>query len=160
MNVRQLIEQEVATWEQLSHPALLQRFILRNGKPFTPAKRIGRKRKAKECFCNATEFVVRNGGTYVEGLVMNRKIPWLIHHAWVTMGGDDAMDPTLNAENYEYFGVTFQRGVLTAELVSNKVYGLLDPGLGMNTRLMFALDPELKTICDTIMARRRQKETA
>ena len=98
------------------------------------------------CFSNSTEFVVRKRqGTYVEGYALSKKFPIMpIHHAWVTMDGNDAMDLTLNAEDYEYFGVTFDNDTLWAELRKLKRYGILDTGFGLNHELMFRLDPELE----------------
>jgi hypothetical protein len=73
-----------------------------------------------------------------------------VHHAWVTMNGTDAMDPTLDAEKYQYLGIAFDTDTLRKELLRNGVYGILDPGLGFNTRLMFQIDPELEAICKNV----------
>jgi hypothetical protein len=155
MLLRDSLAESVANWERLGHPALLERFVLRNGKAYTPRKRIGRKRKAKECFSNATQAVWDRGGTYVEGFVARNDF-WLpLLHAWVTIDGSDAMDPTLDAKNYQYYGVEFSNRVLNRELVRNKHYGLLDTGLMLNMKLMFEIDPELEEICTRIKSNRR-----
>lgn len=158
MNIKDVIAQRVESWNKLGHPSLLDWFILRNGKPYEPAKRIGRKMRAKHCFNNAANFVLKKGGEYIEGFCINRNIGWPIHHAWVSMGGEDAMDPTLDASGYEYFGVSFPNTVLCKEVARNKVYGLLDPGIGLNADLMFAIDPELRQLCDEIRQRRTPME--
>jgi hypothetical protein len=151
-----MLEQDVATWAQMGNPCLLQRFVLRHGKPFTPGPRVGRRRKPKQCYANATNFVLdrrkgNNGSQYVEGFVLNTKLPIMpIHHAWVTLDGTTAMDPTLDAENYEYFGIVFSNETLREELVRNRFYGVLDPGVGLNARLMFAMDPSLESLCKQI----------
>jgi len=150
-----IITQQVECWEKLHHPALLERFVVRNGKPFAPVKRIGRKGKANECYSNAAQFVFRNGGTYVEGFATSKALPFAFHHAWVSIGGL-AMDPTLDAESYVYFGVEFGAETLRAEMLRNGVYGILDPGFGLNVDLMFRLDPELEAICDAMMADKRR----
>jgi hypothetical protein len=153
MTMKQSLAERVANWERLGHPAMLDRFILRNGKPYTPAKRVGRKGEPKNCFGNATKYVLRNKGPiYVEGFVVSNTVPWPIHHAWVSLNETDAMDLTLESENYQYFGVPFDTDTLRKELVRNGHYGLLDTGLGFNTRLMFKLDPELKAICEAVAA--------
>jgi hypothetical protein len=159
-DILKLLDQQIETWEMLNVPALLERFVRRNGKWFAPVKRIGTKREPKACFSNATTFVQKRGGKYVEGYVLNKKLPWLFHHAWVTMTGFDAMDPTLNSNKYEYFGVEFDFDVVRREIVRNKVYGLLDPGLGLNTELMFAIDPALKPVVEAIIAKRRERSHA
>jgi len=158
--IKEQLEEIVKNWNALGHPALLENFILRNGKEYTPTKRIGRRKKAKECFCNAHKFVwSHHDVSYVEGYVIREAFPFPIHHAWVTITGDDAMDPTLEAEEFQYYGVAFDRGTVTRELIKNKVYGLLDPGLGLNYELMFDIDPELKTICERIMQCKSQRTT-
>jgi hypothetical protein len=156
MTLREMLQEKIDNWARLGHPALLDRFVLRNGKAFAPGKRIGRKGKAKECYSNATEFVLRHhDAIYVEGFVINKRLPIEIHHAWVTFDGKTAMDPTLDAERHEYFGVEFDTNTLRKEIVKLGVYGILDPGLGFNTDLIFRIDPELKAICEGI----RRKES-
>lgn len=154
--IRETLTKTVESWEKLGHPALLERFVLRNGREFTPTKRVGCKMKPKQCFNNATDFVLCTGGSYVEGYVFKKKDGFLhVLHAWVTLDGVSTMDPTLDSEEYEYIGVVFDVAVLRRELVRNKVYGLLDPGLGVNFELMFKMDPELKNIFNSIRQRRR-----
>jgi hypothetical protein len=153
--IRDMLAEQIANWECLGHPALLERFVLRNGKVFAPRKRIGRKRKAKECFSNATKVVMGGTGTYVEGFTIRTTFPFPLLHAWVTVDGSDAMDPTLNADEFEYFGVVFDRKILCREIMRSKMYGLLDTGLGNNTRLIFEIDPELEAICTAINRQRR-----
>jgi hypothetical protein len=152
------LKEEIASWETLGVPSLLQRFVVRNGKSFTPRQRIGHKRKAKMCFMNAAHFALdKCAGVYVEGYALNKKLPLMpIHHAWVTLDGEAAMDPTLDAEGYEYFGVVFNQDVLRRELLRSKRYGLLDTGIGLNHELMFKIDPELETIVNAI--RRKDHE--
>jgi len=143
----------VESWEKLGHPAILERFVLRNGRAFKPRDRIGRRKKASLCFMNAAHFVFANlskGAKYVEGYAMDKKIGWPIHHAWVTLDGKTAMDPTLNAEHYDYYGVEIDTDMLRKELLRNKVYGVLDTGYGMNTEFMFKVDPELETIVKNV----------
>jgi hypothetical protein len=153
MTLHEMLVQQSESWARLGHADLLTRFITRNGKAYTPAKRIGRKKKAGQCYMNAAHFVFSHeNATYVEGYVIGKTLPIPIHHAWVTINGTDAMDPTLDAEKYEYFGVPIDIATLRKELIRNKVYGILDTGLGFNTTLMFKLDPELKSICENVKA--------
>lgn len=156
MSIRDNLVQMVSAWERLGRPAMLERFVLRNGKAYTPRNRIGRKGKAKECFSNAAQHVLQKaGGTYVEGFVIRKDFPLPLLHAWLTFHGDDAMDPTLDAKNYEYYGVAFDALTLIRELVRNKHYGLLDTGLGLNARLIFEIDPGLKEIYNRIAQNHR-----
>jgi hypothetical protein len=149
-NLRTILEQRVMQWERLGHHSLLERFILRNGKDYIPAKRIGRKQKSKECFGNAARHAMTDNATYVEGFTVIPEFEWPVHHAWVSIHGDDAVDPTLDAKGREYIGVAFDRKMLASQLIKNGVYGLLDPGLGLNADLMFEIDPGLKDIVDKI----------
>ena len=149
--IREYLASHVAAWERMGHPDLLERFVLRNGKEFKPGKRKGHKRRAKECFSNAVRSMERYGGTYVEGFAIAKDMPIIaFNHAWVTYDGETAMDPTLDAAEYEYLGIPFGHDVLWRELRKNKVYGLLDTGVRLNHELMFEIDPELKGICETI----------
>jgi hypothetical protein len=170
MMIRELLAETISDWERLGHPALMERFVLRNGKLYTPRKRVGRRGKPKECYCNSTHFVIREQWksypyghpTYVEGFTIG-DIPFAIAHAWVTMTGADAMDPTLESSTHQYFGVAFPTDVLLREIKKNRVYGILDTGVGLNHELIFAIDPELRDICNAVIAkhkRRKQKEKA
>jgi hypothetical protein len=156
MSLHDILTESVANWEVLGHPALLERFVLRNGKAFTPRKRIGRRYKAKECFANATNNILMNTkNIYVEGYAIHKDFPLPILHAWVTINGDDAMDMTLESPlDYEYYGVAFQREKLLSEIIRNRCYGLLDTGL-INTKLIFEIDPELEEICNQVKHNRR-----
>jgi hypothetical protein len=147
LTLQNQLQQLVDGWEAIGHSALLERFVLRNGKAFAPGKRIGRKGKAKECFKNATDFVLRHRDSiYVEGYVTIPTISFPILHAWVTLDGKAVMDPTLDAseEGRQYFGISFTRETLLKEILQNKYYGLLDTGVGLNARLIFGMDPELQ----------------
>jgi hypothetical protein len=64
------------------------------------------------------------------------------------------MDPTLDAAEYDYFGVAFDRMSMIEETARNRFFGLLDTGLGLNVRLMFELDPELKAIVEAVKPHR------
>ncbi len=157
--IEDYLTETMTTWEQMKNPSLLERFVLRNGKQYKPRRRIGRRRKANECYGNATNFVLGKEGVYVEGFAIHAKRPIIaFHHAWVTINGDDAMDPTLDARDYEYFGVAFDKETLCDEIINNGVYGLLDPGMGINWRFMFKIDPELREIAERIIGRKLHLE--
>ena len=157
MNLHENLTDRMTQWERLGHPALLDRFVLRNGKPYTGRKRIGRKKAAKQCFMNAAHAVFQNPDwTYVEGFVTIPEMAWPIHHAWVTTDGTDAMDPTLDTAGREYYGVAFDTTTLRRELVKNKVYGLLDTGV-FNTDLMFKVDPGLEQVLETMINKERKQ---
>lgn len=147
--MRDDIEKYVNQVSEIGFPALIERFVLRNGKPYAPMPHIGRKRKDKECFKNAAEYVLSERTSpkarYVEGLARGPVCGLLIHHAWVEIDGQ-AMDPTWrDAERSEYYGFAFEKNMLIDQLIQNKVYGLLDIGI-INTKLIFQLDPMLQNI--------------
>jgi hypothetical protein len=156
MSLYDTLTESVLSWEYLGHPALLERFVLRNGKAYKPRKRIGQKRKAKQCYANAADIALyKGGGTYVEGFAVNNKFALPLLHAWITVDGADAMDPTLDAKDYEYYGVAFDKDTLLKEMLRNGHYGLLDTGLMLNTKLIFGIDPELEEICKRVKENRR-----
>lgn len=155
MSLREYLTAEAANWEFTGMPALMQRFVLRNGKEYQPVKRIGRKGAPKECFSNATNVVlckpVADGWRYVEGFALHREHPLMaFHHAWVTTNGDDAMDPTLDADEYWYHGIAFDKPTVVEHIERTGYCGLLDTGFGLNVKLMFDMDPELKDIVEAV----------
>lgn len=83
------------------------------------------------------------GSLYVEGIAIKRGGSMHFQHAWVTFDGSDAMDPTLDAAEYEYMGVAFDDQMLASWL--GNTYGLLCP------ELMFKIDPELMQIEESIV---------
>jgi hypothetical protein len=121
--------------------SLHDRFLLRNGQEFAPRKRIGRRRPPKACFANARHFVMSHPeATYVEGLVFT-KVGIPAPHAWVTTNGNDAMDPTLDAQGRSYWGVKFTTEQLEKYWPGLGSNGLL--GAAFNTGLYADIDPEL-----------------
>jgi hypothetical protein len=52
----------------------------------------------------------------------------MIHHAWVTIDGVHALDPTwADATVCAYFGIAFRAELVGRALNSRRQYGLLDP---------------------------------
>ena len=153
--LQSILTERVAGWEQLGHPALLERFVLRNGKPYTDVAPQPARMAAKQCFGNATRWIRDHGGTYVEGFTMIPDIAHPIHHAWVVSHNDVVLDPTL-ADNtgYQYFGIAFETRFLLQTVLRAGYYGLLDNGhTGLNSKLMFERDPELEHLCKRITRR-------
>jgi hypothetical protein len=152
MTLQEMLTNEVLNWEIVGHHALLQRFVLRQGKAYIND---GRKplrglMEPNECFRNATVYSRTYGGEYVEGYVFKPNLPILIHHAWAAEGGQ-VIDPTLrdNAEA-QYFGVRFNRKLVLQTTMRQGFYGMLDTGLGLNTKLMFGIDPGLEAVVNNI----------
>jgi len=141
-DIREDIEQTIASYKLANwhaHTYLLHAFVLEHGKPFTSAKKYGRKGTPKQCFYNAFRTMMRYNLTYVEGFCVNKDIGYLFHHAWV-MNEDEpdvALECTLTQpDNYLYFGVPMaQKDVIVASLKSG-VYGVLDTGKGLNHDFM------------------------
>jgi hypothetical protein len=151
MTLQEMLTQEVQNWEMIGHHALLQRFVLRQGNAY---RNNGREpvemMEIKSCFRNATIYSREHGGEYVEGYVMRPDLPILIHHAWVATDGH-VIDPTLrDSDEAQYFGVAFDQKTVGRTTMKQGFYGMLDTGLGLNTKLMFGIDPELKAIVEAI----------
>jgi hypothetical protein len=142
--LRDEIQKVAETWAKIGRPALIEHFVLRNGRVYEPCGLIGERRAPKACFQNASRFALEHKDCrYVEGYAMSPGIWFPIHHAWIEIDGK-AMDNTWRDPlECEYFGVPFDVGVLRDELLRNKVYGLFDNGM-INTDLLFRIDPELK----------------
>jgi hypothetical protein len=154
--IKDVLEEQVAGWERLAFPDLLHRFILRNGRSYRASATKVKLGEPKECFTNAAKHLLEHrNGTYCEGVTLGSKFTFLFHHAWIVDFKGEVLDPTL-ADNtgHQYFGVEFTRREMLHELMRNGHYGLLDSGLGLNTRLMFGIDPKLKAICKEIASRK------
>lgn len=152
MTIKEFLTQTVNNWAAIGHPALMERFILRNGKEYTAQPYTGKRGTPKQCYENATHLHV---GTYAEGYMWRGDLPILIQHAWRVLDGK-VIDPTLDRpEECQYMGIELDAGELFKELDRNKVYGVLDFGHGINHEFMFKRDPELRAIVDSIMSARR-----
>lgn len=163
------IADHVKRYAAFKHPAILERFVLRNGHVGVPAPRpkLVKKRKDKECFKNAMDFMMegplkrRTAGTYtyVEGLAMRLDFGMLIHHAWVEDEKHNVLDLTWREpETALYYGVPFTLQQLVDETSRTGVYGLLDTGM-YNVDLMFRIDPALKDIVETMIGERTKRRT-
>lgn len=140
MDIKAHLEQEYENWKKLGHPAVMQRFVLRNGRQYKAAPYTGKRLPKKECFSNAAHL---RTGDYVEGYATRPDIGILIHHAWCVKDGV-VIDPTWDRpEECQYFGVKFTQAVLYKELIRLDHYGLLDTPRGLNIKFMLQIDPKL-----------------
>jgi hypothetical protein len=67
-----------------------------NGKDYKPAVRpkgFRHQRKMKACFQNAAMTAIDGRARYVEGIAQSLAGDWM-HHAWVTIDGEHAIDQT------------------------------------------------------------------
>ena len=158
MNIKQILAEEIDNFACIGFPALMQRFVMRNGSVMVPIDEmpddVGRG-EIKQCFMNATNLA-QLGYQYVEGFAFRQNLPILIHHAWVVDNEGRVIDNTWNnPENCLYMGVEFDFEVLCREITRNEVYGLLDTGYGINVNLLFEMDEELKQYLDDFQKKRQ-----
>jgi hypothetical protein len=158
-DIRKALEDEVAAWEKFNNPCALSRFVLRNGVVMAGHMRPPgvRKRESRECFRNATRAVLygRYGYEYYEGLgISSLGVP--IHHAWCVSAEGKVVDLTwLEPEDCSYMGVHIPKADLSAQVKHHGMYGVIAGDvMGFNVKYIFGRDPELKTICEAILARR------
>jgi hypothetical protein len=109
----------------------LVRAVVMHGHPYVAAPRpkgFRRQWARRQCFRNAGSLALRNLGTYVEGFAARPDQP-PFHHAWITVDGQTAIDPTIpDAEVVgSYFGIAFPVTVVAAFITSRGHWGLLDP---------------------------------
>jgi hypothetical protein len=114
-------------------PDRIAEFVLAHGREFRPDGSTfkGRRRTAKQCYCNCTGMVFDdriNGDdrlVYVEGFVS----PYLTQHAWIMRPDGSIIDPTLRDDKpcRLYFGVPFSTLYLARTVRRNRVFGLLSP---------------------------------
>jgi hypothetical protein len=121
---------------------MLERFILRcanvSGIGHGRMPKGMRKGEPKACFENAA-LRSKPDGTYVycEGFAMSERIAFPFLHAWLVNKAGQIIDPTLRSPNgYQYLGIKIPHDVLWEELFKTEVYGVLDPGSGLNTDFM------------------------
>lgn len=142
MTIEERIRQEVENWSKIGHPALMQRFLLRNGSAFEAQPFQGRRGKRGECFRNAYNAI--GSGTYCEGYGWRNGLPILIHHAW-RVDGNQAIDSTWDRpEECQYWGICFTDADLFEEVQKHRVYGMFDTSAGLNIDLMLRIDPGLR----------------
>jgi hypothetical protein len=149
-DIKGYLETMVNGYEQIGHPAVMERFVLRNGKVFEAQPYTGKRGKPKQCFQNATHMHV---GTYAEGYMWRESLPIAIHHAWRVKDGKVIDNTVDRPEERQYIGVELDADELFRELNRYKVYGVLDCGWELNWEFMFTRDPGLETIVNKIVGR-------
>lgn len=159
-NLKSYLTETTKGWAMLGHPAVSERFVLRNGQVFEGRKRPKGYRRGtpKECFSNSARLVQKDlfGLRYVEGYVISKDLPIPILHAWAIDAEDRVIDVTIKEpEKHEYMGVVVSGTELWRELCRLKHFGLIDTGMGLNVRWMFERDPELKAEVEAIINKRR-----
>lgn len=156
--LRDYLERNVLASQQIGFPAIMERFVLRNGKPYTPGHWPRALMTPKQCFANAAQSL--DVGPYVEGYVARGGIPIPIHHAWNAGPNDTALDATLRPpldpkyEGLEYFGVEFSEAELLDTQRRTGVYGVLVNDYGMiNIETILAHDPGMTEFLPPAMRR-------
>lgn len=158
MRIRENLQERVKAMAHFGHPDIITTFVLEYGKPFVPVTWDKPHMEAKMCFRNAFETIRRDKGLhYIEGYAMNKQIGFPFHHAWVAKD-DVAYDPTLkDPDNYEYFGVEFDRVFVMHEVAQSEFYCLLDHAYhGTNLELMKRHDPKFGAIIDKLLDENRR----
>lgn len=144
MNLKEVLENQVKSWSAVGSPAILERFVLRNGREYTPQPFTGKRMTAKECFTNAA-IKAYSDQTYVEGFAMREGIEFPIHHAWLADKGGNVIDPTwIDPEKCQYFGIPIDHEELWDELARTGFYSILVPGEMFNFEWMVQKDPGIK----------------
>lgn len=143
-----VVEHFIEMLEKIGHPAIMERFVVRNGKSFGGAPYKGKRGTPKLCFMNAYKMSVANNWPYYEGYLVLPNVQLPIHHAWCVDNGQ-VVDPTIDRpEECSYIGVHIDRGTLDSEMLKHKVYGVLDTPKGVNANLFFRLDPQLQQVVE------------
>jgi hypothetical protein len=119
----------------------IEHFVRKEGEPFTVPDRPPQIdiMEPKQCFMNAAKktamtFSDDEKYDYVEGYVIDTKLPFPIHHAWlVERGTDKVADPTMGwRPTAAYYGVRMSRTYVRRKLVENGYYGILTDGTRPN----------------------------
>jgi hypothetical protein len=144
--VPQVLREKVARYAV----APVERALLAHGRLFTGTPRpkgFPRYRAPKQCYRNAGliatydgwQWKPKRGYRYVEGFAYHPGSDFLFQHAWVTLDGEHAIDPTLSFDSKRlYFGLEIPTEVLGAALNESKQTRLLD----------FEMVPSLRSYLD------------
>lgn len=142
-HVEKTLTEYVEMVGKIGHPAMLESFVLKHGKPYeqAPLADLSLQGPARMCFRNATlASLDRFVGVYTEGFAISPGLGIPIHHAWLTIDGR-AVDVTWNYTGCSYFGIEFDRSDVRRWIVQNGYYGLLS-GEMINVDLMRERDPD------------------
>lgn len=160
LTIKEHLELEVKSWERVGHPALLQRFVLRNGKVMQPAQSWPEgvtEGELKMCFKNAYEIALEHGYDYYEGYGMGERTHgFLVHHAWCMDDDGKVIDTTWpHFRTAQYIGVFISIEELLEQTDKTGVYGVLG-GEMINHEFLFERDPELRNIAGQVNPRVRR----
>jgi hypothetical protein len=157
--IRDQLIQQIEFSKQFSHPAIIERFVVRGGQEWQPRDRktnniVFPSRQKSMCYMNAAHAMMywKNANNpklvYVEGFAVRPSLGILIQHAWVgDIETSFCFDPTWNdPTECSYFGVPFTREEMEAEQATTGVYGLLSDGVMANFKMMFRRDPGLREV--------------
>jgi hypothetical protein len=157
MTLRESLQRQVDAWEQLGHPSLMERFVLRHGKEMQRGILDHGKDEPGQCFRNASLAMLVGKGTYVEGYAWRSPVRLPIHHAWIKRPNGLVLDPTWRdadlqgkASTFEYLGVEFTDDQVEEHQAKTGFYGMLSTHEMIDLDLIFGLDPELREIAARI----------
>jgi hypothetical protein len=90
------VARRLSRWASLDKASPEEKAVLAHGQPFVGIARPKgyRLRAIKQCFVNAGDLALRGLGTYVEGFAIDPKTGALVHHAWLSLDGTNAVDVT------------------------------------------------------------------
>jgi hypothetical protein len=116
-------------------PEIIRRYIGDTGgiaREFVPIKRPAgyRQRKAKACFDNCSELALDDRGKYCEGFAVSAESDaFAVHHAWITLDGIHAIDPTFKEPGAFYFGIEYDNHAVAKKILAKPYMGdaQLDP---------------------------------
>jgi hypothetical protein len=96
--------------------------VIDHGRPYIGISRpkgYRHQRRVKECFWNAARLAIGERGTYVEGFgTHDDDVRGPIHHAWITLDGVHAIDPTWNIPANKIAGMSYVGIAFPTEIVA------------------------------------------
>jgi hypothetical protein len=140
LNITEMLENEVKSWESIGGNPVMQRYVLGEGRAFEKVIQ-GPRGEPKMCFKNAADFVTKNSErryNYVEGyMLISPELPILIHHAWVyDKRKKVAIEVTTDAPRAAYYGVEYTKLQLWKWLAKLRYYGIHADEITINVELM------------------------
>jgi hypothetical protein len=118
--------------------------VIDHGRPYVGIGRpkCYRKRADKACFFNAADLAMQDRGTYVEGYAsFGGGFP--IYHAWITLDGVHAIDPTWRCPADRYVGVAFPAEIVARHGLDGRYWKpLMEDDTAI--RALLAIKPALR----------------
>jgi len=144
-DLRKLLNFKAEASRHFGSVAIIEEFLLRNGRFWPGAPYSGKRGVMKECFKNAFELALENPSLrYVEGKALRLTLGIEVDHAWCVTEDDVVVDCTWDRpEEGVYFGYKFETEAVRQKILKSRFYSMFWTNGSMNVGLMMKIDPDM-----------------